>query len=278
MISLHFIVRLIKDAERDELFSMAGQLTYKMLMAFFPFIVFLMSLLAFLNLDSSYWEEMISGVMPGEAGAMMTSFFDEVINERSKGVLSVSLLLSVYNASSGFFVVMRCVNLTYGYKNCRNFFVNQAISVVLMLMFTLSLISMLVLLIFNDHIFQFFDSIGFVQPYAKPALKITGYLIAAGVLILTLMMVYKLANCRKTKLRYVLPGALFSVTVWFIASKLFNVYVNNFAKYSKTYGSIAGVFILIMWLNIVSTTLLLGSEINSLLDPSANCDEIEDCA
>ena len=265
-----FIVRICKEAAKDDLFAMASQLTYKMLLAFFPFLIFLISLFGFANVDGRYWIHMISEIMPDEISRLLNVFFSEVISTRSMGVLSVSLLISLYNASSGFFVVIRCINLTYGYKNSRNFIINQLISISLVFMFALSLTSMLLLMIFNDKIIEFITQLIPAAPFIKQLFAFIGSLITVGVLLVTTMMIYKLSNCKKPRLIRVLPGAIVTVALWIVSSKVFNIYINNFARFSRIYGSIAGVFILIMWLNIISTALLLGSEINSILDRTEN--------
>ena len=264
-----FIVRIGKEAVKDDLFAMAGQLTYKMLMAFFPFLIFLISLLGFVNLDRHYWVSELFSVMPGGTVSILNDFYNEVISVRSVGVLSASLLISLYNASSGFFVVIRCINLTYGYKSSRNYFINQLISIVLVFMFALSLTSMLLLMVFNDSIYNLITQFIYPTAMLKQLSTFVGSLISGGILLITTMMIYKLANCKKPKLKNVMPGAVVTVGLWIISSKVFNIYVNNFSRLSYIYGSIAGVFILIMWLNLISTSLLLGSEINALLDESA---------
>ena len=264
-----FIVRIGKEAVKDDLFAMAGQLTYKVLLAFFPFLIFLISLLGYVNIDRHYWIGELFSVMPDGAVSVLDSFYDEVINTRSVGVMSTSLLISLYNASSGFFVVIRCVNLTYGYKSCRNYLTNQLISLSLVIMFALSLTSMLLLMVFNDTIYGFVTQFIPATPFIKLLFSFIGTLFSAGILLITTMMIYKLSNCKKTRLMHVMPGAVATVALWIISSKVFNIYVNNFSRLSYIYGSIAGVFILITWLNLISTSLLLGSEINSLLDKSA---------
>jgi len=269
---LLFIIRVFKESAKDDLFAMAGQLTYKMLLAFFPFLIFLIALMGFMDLDEAYWMQMLSAALPDQTGSMLEAFFDEVIHTRSFGILSASLLIAFYHATSGFFVVMRCVNLTYGQKNSRNFFVNHLISSVLVLMFSISLISMLVLMIFNDMIYELVIQLVPTLPFIQQLFAFVGILIASGVLLITTMMVYKLSNCRKPKLRSVMPGAIVTVGLWVLSSKAFNLYINNFTRYSRIYGSIAGVFILIIWLNIISTALLLGSKINFLLDKSVTAE------
>ena len=264
-----FIIRIGKEAVKDDVFAMAGQLTYKMLLAFFPFLIFLISLLGYANIDRHYWINELFSVMPDGAVSVLNSFYDEVIMTRSVGIMSTSLLISLYNASSGFFVVIRCVNLTYGYKNCRNYLKNQLISISLVFMFALSLTSMLLLMVFNDRIFsliiQFMPDTRFIRLLST----FVGFIFSAGIMLITTMMIYKLSNCKNTSLLHVTPGAVVTVSLWIISSKVFNIYVNNFSRLSYVYGSIAGVFILIMWLNLISTSLLLGSEINSMLDTNA---------
>jgi membrane protein len=272
---LSFIIQLVKEAEKDDLFAMASQLTYKLLLAFFPFLIFLMSYLAFLNLDTMYWQTILEEIIPGEAGGIITVFFDEVL--QNMGVLSISLLFSLFTASSGFAVVIRCVNQTYGYKNCRGFIKTQLISLALVIMFAFSLSLMLVLLIFNDIILGYLSGFIYYPENFAVIFDILGIVITAGVLLLTTMMVYKLSNCKPVKMKSILPGAFFCVALWIISSKAFSIYVDNFSSYYKTYGSIAGIFILMMWLNIVSTSLLLGSELNSMKshkdsDDSVVCD------
>ena len=264
-----FVARIVKEAVKDDLFAMAGQLTYKMLLAFFPFLIFLISLLGFVNIDRHYWLNELFSVMPDGTVSILNDFYNEVMNTRSVGVLSTSLLVSVYNASSGFFVVIRCVNLTYGYKSSRNVVVNHLISIILVIMFAVSLTSMLLLMVFNDKIFEFFTQFIPSTPLLKQLSSFLGSLVSAGILLITTMMIYKLSNSSKPRLIHVMPGACVTVILWIISSKVFNIYVNNFSRLSYIYGSIAGVFILIMWLNLISTSLLLGSEINSLLDKNA---------
>jgi membrane protein len=261
---LSFIIQLVKEADKDDLFAMASQLTYKLLLAFFPFLIFLMSYLAFLDLDTVYWQTTLAKIIPGEAGKVITGFFNEVISTQNMGVLSISLLFALFTASSGFSVVIRCVNQTYGYRNCRGFIRTQLISLLMVVMFAFSLSVMLVLLIFNDVILDHLSTFIHYSESLRYIFDISGVVITSGMLLIITMLVYRLANCKPVKMKNLLPGALFCVVLWIASSKIFSVYVDNFASYSRTYGSVAGIFILIMWLNIVSTSLLLGSELNSM--------------
>ena len=69
----------------------------------------------------------------------------------------------------------------------------------------------------------------------------------------------------KTKLRSVLPGALFTSIIWLVGSFLFGWYISNFGNYNKTYGSLAGIIILFLWLYITSFIIIIGAEINAII-------------
>jgi membrane protein len=78
-------------------------------------------------------------------------------------------------------------------------------------------------------------------------------------------LLYWIAPSRRLRLKEVMPGALFSTVGWIVTSVLFSVYVNQFSDFTKTYGSLGGVMILLIWLYISSIIILAGGEINALL-------------
>jgi membrane protein len=83
-------------------------------------------------------------------------------------------------------------------------------------------------------------------------------------------LLYKYSPCvenrRKIKLRNTLPGSLFSALGWMITSIIFSYYVNNFSRYTVTYGSVGGIIVLLIWLYIVSIIVVLGGEINATIE------------
>lgn len=258
-----FIIKLIRKSLNDDIFELSGGLTYRMLLAFFPFIVFFMSLLGFVNLDDSVMLERLYGVLPEAVNSLIGRFIAEVYHTRSKGLLSTSLFFSVYNTTNGFRAVIRSINKAYDYKDNRNIVKATGLSFILMLMFTISIIVMLVLLIFGDYIFDW------LRPSMPDTVELLYAMLSAlasmVVLALATMMIYKLASARKVSMMNVLPGAVFTVLLWVVSSKLFSYFITHYSQYSVLYGSIAGVFILILWLNLISLILLVGNEINSML-------------
>jgi membrane protein len=87
-------------------------------------------------------------------------------------------------------------------------------------------------------------------------------------MFLSVILINKLAlfKNKKVSVRSLFPGTIFTVVLWFAISWLFNIYIDNFTNFSALYGSIAAVIIFMLWLNIMCTVLLLGSEINAVID------------
>ena len=86
------------------------------------------------------------------------------------------------------------------------------------------------------------------------------------ILIVVFAIIYKIAPAKKVRFRDVLPGAITSTLGWLIASAGFSYYVNNFSNYSRIYGSLGTVFILMTWLYITSMVFIFGVELNSVLE------------
>jgi len=258
-----FFFQLVKEIKYDEVGFVANQLTYKLLLSFFPCLIFIMTLIGFfeLKIDLTKFH-----YLPEDILNVILNFDKEVIQTRNAGILSTSLLVAIFSASSGFNAVIKGINKAYGIKETRSFIVVRLISIGLVILFALSIVMSLVLWIFSGNILRFIQKYIVLDTYLINLFSYVGTLGTLGLILLVVMFIYKVACCRKISFRSTLPGALVTVAIWVLSSKIFQMYVNNFSRYSKVYGSIAGVFVLMFWLNIISFVLLLGSEINALLD------------
>jgi len=260
-----FLFNLIIKCQQAQLPERAAGLTFRVLLAFFPFLVFLMALLGFLELDEPAILSGLYQVLPMDIAVLATDFLSELGAIRSGGVLSAALFFSVYNTTNGFRAIIMYANLSYGIEDRRNFPLQVILSFLLMIMFSVALVVMLGLLVFGRQIWAF------ILPYAADAaipdalFRLASGAGAAGVLLSATFIMYKLACARKLPIRHVLPGAVLAVAGWLIASGLFGWVITNFTQYPAVYGSIAGVFILILWLNLICFILLIGNEMNALL-------------
>jgi len=246
-----FLATLIKEVQEDELIPAANELTYKIILALFPFIIFLLTLIGYMELDTSLF---------------MNKLYQGLPAVKRPSLLSTSLIFTLFSASSGFNSVMRGIHKAYGIKDSRFFLKQRAVSMILVLLFALLIALSMVMLVFNNHIYVLLTKYLPESEAFKYIFSFMGYFVTILFMLSGVMLINKLALSKKTSFKSLLPGGLFTVILWLIASGGFNMYVSNFSRYSAVYGSLAGIILLMVWLNIISTVLLLGSEINAMLE------------
>lgn len=260
-----FGFKLYKKVKCDDLSGTANQLTYKLLLALFPFIIFAMSVLGFLSLDSKLIIGYLAERLPKQIMDLFYVFVVEVIDVKSASITIYSLIVSILSASSGFETIIKSINKTYEQDEKRGFIVIKLLSISLVLLFTLTLVFSTMLFIFGDTIKKTILKYDASDFFVKYGFGFTSYFLAVLVLLVCSMIIYKISPSRKVSFLSVLPGSCVSVVLWIISSRIFNLYINNFSKYSKIYGSIGSVFILMLWLKLMSYFLLIGSEVNALV-------------
>lgn len=248
----------------NELIYFANALTYKLLLAAFPLIIFLITLLGFFNLDLSSSFKNIVISMPEEIKKIFIVVINEVIFTKNISILSISLLISIFSASSGFNYLIKGLNKAFGVEDM-HFIKARIISIFLVFIFTILIIASLILFIFCDAIeSMLFEYIGSAELLSQ-IFGMTGYIINAGVLFVILLIIFKICLFRKIRFIQLVPGTLIVVFGWLLMSKFFNIYVNNFSKVSVVYGGLGSVFILLVWLNIISVLILAGNQINAMI-------------
>ncbi len=220
------------------------------------------------NIDGNLMIRHMSVNLPKEIMVIIEVFVEEVINHRNLSLLSTSLLISIFAASSGFDSIIAGINQCYGHKETRNFFIVKLISISMVFIFASSLLVTLFLIIIDTRFIKNLNPTVLPQ-FTTAFLGFAGIVVSFIILLITVMIIYRLSCSKKLKFVSLFPGALFTVIIWLIASKAFNIYIENFSQFSKIYGSIGSIFILMFWLNLISIVLLLGSEINALLDSSS---------
>ncbi|WP_317366538.1 YihY/virulence factor BrkB family protein [uncultured Tyzzerella sp.] len=263
---IKFIKILIKKASENELMLMSNALTYKLLIAMFPFIIFLMTLLGFYNLNLEEYIIEASKTLPKPIENILIVFLEEVIQTKSVSLLSTSFLITIYSASTGFNSIIQGLNRAYEQEDNRSFILKRGTSVMLVFIFAILVNFSLLLFIFSDYIRDLiikYTPLEFIPYFLDSAFL---YILVGLVLLVMVLVIYKISISRNVTLKSILPGALISVFSWLILSKGFNIYINNFSRYSKIYGSIGSIFVLVIWINMISLVLLLGGQINAILE------------
>ena len=260
-----FIKKLVNRINEDEIFALSAQLAYYLLLSFFPFLMLLMIVIGFSNISTTDTLKYLEGALPINAYNLIESTVIEVLGGQKGQLLGVSLALSIWSASSGFSAVIKGLNKAYGIKEQRGYIkgilisISSTIGVVVIILLTLFLV------VFGGVIRQILiDNLPFdnIITFAWDILR---FAILIIVMIFMFAILYHFAPCKKIKWGDGFPGAVTTTLGWILASFLFSFYVNNFSNYSRFYGSLGAVIVLMTWLYINSVILLLGGEINALL-------------
>ena len=263
---IKFIKILVKKTLENELMLMSNALTYKLLIAIFPFIIFLMTLLGFSNLNIEQYIIEVGKTLPSPIENILIVFVKEVIQTPNVSLLSTSFLVTIYSASTGFNSIIQGLNRAYEQDDDRSFIIKRGTSVMLVFIFAILVNCSLLLFIFSDYIKNMIIKYTVLEfiPYFLDSLFL--YVFIFMVLLVMVLVIYKISISKKVTLKSILPGAIITVFSWLILSKGFNIYINNFSRYSKIYGSIGSIFVLVIWINMISLILLLGGQVNAILE------------
>ncbi|MEG0380558.1 MAG: YihY/virulence factor BrkB family protein [Kurthia sp.] len=257
-----FLKGLINGVKEADVSSAGAQLAYFFLLSLFPLLIFLLTLLPFLNLPQEQVFTMLENMLPEQVFSLIESTIKDVLSNRNGGLLSVGIIATLWSASNGVNALIKNLNKSYDITETRPFIVARAVSI----FFTISLIGLiivaLVLPVFGKTIGQFmFEVIGLKEGF----LIVWNYvriIIPPFLIVTVLVLLYWIAPNVKIYFRHAIPGALFATIAWVLISFGFSFYISNFANYSKTYGSIGGIIILMLWLYITGIVLVVGGQVN----------------
>ena len=234
-----FIIYFIVKIKNDDIFALAAQLAYYLILSFFPFLIFLLTLIGFSNLDSMEVLGALRAMLPTSAFELIYNVIIEVIEKQNTGLLGASLLLVVWSASSAFRAVIKGINKAYGLNENRSFIKRAFIAIICT---------------FSPHPIIVYRIWNFLR-----------YILVIFMMILIFASIYRYTPSKRLKWKEVFPGAIACTVGWLVVSLGFSFYINNFSNYSKIYGGLGAVIILITWLYLTSIILITGGEINSII-------------
>lgn len=264
-----FLYRLIKNIREDEVTAIGAQLTYYLILSIFPFLIFLLNILGHISIVNTAFIDDILFILPTQTQILLNSIVYEITRGSSDTLLSFSIFLSLWSGSLGISAMIRAINKAYNINQRRNYFRQKIVSIIFAIVLAVLIIVVLLTLVFGEMIGNaFFSYIGATYVFYE-IWEFLRKVIPLISMIIIFALFYKysvLPNGRKKiKLVHTLPGAVFTTVGWIAASNLFSYYVNNFSNYSKTYGSLGGAIVLLVWLYITSIMIILGGEINGTL-------------
>ena len=260
-----FMIYFIIKVKNDDIFALGAQLAYYLILSFFPFLIFLMTIIGFSKLDSMKIIEGLSAILPSSVFELTSTIIVEVVENQYTGLLGVSIVLSMWAASSAFRAVTKGINKAYNLKENRSFIKRAIIALICTFALAFTIVVALVLLVFGNLIGNLLISYIPYNALIGKLWNLIRYIMVLTIMICIFAGIYRYTPAKRISWREAFPGAIVSTIGWLIVSLGFSFYINNFSNYSRLYGSLGAVFVLMTWLYISSIILILGGEINSVL-------------
>ena len=269
---LNLLINLKNKTKKDDVFALASQLAYYLVLSFFPFMLFLMTLVGFSKLSSNEILEGLSVMLPKSVLELTQSTIREVFDNQHTGLLGISILLMIWTSSSAFKAVIKSVNKAYNFKEDRSFIKLSIISILGILALASIIILALGTLVFGNVIGDYLKNTQSLYKIIIILWNIFRHAFIFIVMIFIFVIIYIFAPAKKLTWKEVIPGAIFSTLGWVLVSFGFSFYIDNFSNYSRFYGSLGAVFILMTWLFIISIIFILGVEINFVKEETKKID------
>jgi membrane protein len=263
-----FVHDLYQETNDDDVYNGAAALGFYLTLAIFPAIIAMMNVIPYLpiaRVDEAIMD-LLGQALPDEASVLVAGVVDQVLSEQRGGLLSFSLLATLWAASTGMYAIMQHLNIAYDVKERRSFIRARATALVLSLLFGALVLGAFSLIVLGGIVQDWIgNQFGFTSALLA-FFAVFRWVIIVLALLLAFAIVYHHAPNVERSFKLVTPGSIFAVAMLIFTSLVFSFYTKNFADYNAAYGSIGAVVILMLWLYMAGLVTLVGSEINALLE------------
>ena len=262
--------RTIREFREDDLTLLAAALTYYGVLSLFPAMLVLVSILGLLGRSATQpLIDNLAGLTPGPARDVVTSAIANLQRASATAGLAfvLGLLAALWSASGYVGGFMKASNVIYEVEEGRPFWKLRPLQIaVTVLVVMLAAAISLAIVVTGPLAHKVGDVIG-LGDTAVTVWSIAKWPVIAAIVSQMIAFLYWVApNVRQPGYRWISPGGVLAVVLWVIASGAFAFYVANFGSYNKTYGSLAAVIILLVWLWITNLVILLGAELNAEIE------------
>jgi membrane protein len=269
-----FVRLTYKEMNEDHVMAFAGNLTYKALFAVFPFFTFLLSLLGIFNANDLVKTTVnkLSGVMPEAATTFVEDQLLGITQSQAESAFTfgaiISIALALWGVSGAFRSVMEAMNVMYSVEEDRPFWKVYGLSIFMSLAVVVLLVGSLVLVVFGESIgVAVADIVGLGSVFAT-VWSILQWPVVACVVLFAFSLVYYFAPAARQRFRWISPGSIIAFVFWLIFSLLFSLYASTLGgkSYSETYGSLAGIIVLMLYVYYSALIMLVGAEMNQVIE------------
>lgn len=258
-------VRLVRALTRLHIPLYAANAGYFIILAVFPMLVLLLSLLRYTNLRIETLTDLLQGVLPAALLPAAEKLIINTYSSTSKAVVGVSALTALWSASRGIYGLLTGLNAIYGVSENRGYLYTRSISVLYTFLFLLVLLLTLVLHVFGTTIAAWIPhTTNSLLLLLTDIIDLRFFLLLFVQTAIFTAMFMALPN-KRNRLSESLPGALLASIGWLVFSDIFSIYVEHFSSYANIYGSVYAVALSMLWLYCCLSIVFYGGALNRFL-------------
>jgi len=264
---VELLKRTVKDFIEDEMPIYASALAFQMLFSLFPFLLFLIALIGFLDLQKFFdWiQQQAALFLPAQAMGPVNEVIAQFQTERA-GLFSLGIVLALWTASAGVRSTMSAMNKAYDVEEGRPAWKRIPLSVFYTVGIALMLLSAAGLMVVGPEVMRWLAGWVGLEQLIVTLWTWLRWPVAILLMILAVAVTYYVAPDVEQSFRFITPGSVVAVLVWIVASLGFGLYVQNFGHYDATYGSVGAIIVMLLYFFISSAVLLFGAELNAVIE------------
>ncbi len=264
------VVQVWRRIDQDDVFGRAAQLSYYFVLALFPLLIFLSTVLGyFFAAERGLYLRLIhylGRVMPQSAFELLRGTLDEITATTGTGKLTIGLALALWTASAGMEAIIEGLNVAYAVPEVRPRWRRRLVALALTIALGCLVAAAFFLILASDatarSIGQYFPVLERIGGWSS----LVQWTIGVCFLLLALSLIFRFApNLRHPRWEGNLPGAVLTLICWIVASAAFKFYLSAFGTFNRTYGSLGAVIVLLIWLYVSGAAILIGGELNSVI-------------
>jgi membrane protein len=267
---IRFFGRLYDHIEKDHILTIAAAMAYYFFLSLIPFVLFVLALITLVPVEGL--EDWLLGQaaqwVPGEAYSLIESIIRGFLAQPRGGLVSIGAALALWTASSAFIAVMGGMTRAYGVDEYRSWWRVRLQAMGLTIGLSMFMVVTFVLTIFGGQL------AALIGRNVGPIAEVVALVIRWSVVVVAVLVVVGAIDwaCPATPhtWRWLTPGTVVFILGFALCSAAFSYYVDRFGSYDKTYGSLGAVIILLVWMYMLAAFMLLGGEVNALLERMDN--------
>jgi len=274
------LVRTWKMVDDHEIFTRASAVSFYAMLALVPMLALILAVTVQLlpdltgragyaagagNLTVGQLEEALKAALPKEAFSVVMDQIERLQKDSHVGLISVGLVITVWLASSLFVAVIDAMNRIYGVIETRAIWKLRLTAILMTVVEAVILVGSLLVVVAWEWIMNRLGLTGLPASIAGLVL----WLVVTVMVLLSFALTFYVGPDADQSWEWITPGSLAGTFVFLIVTLAFRLYVQNFANYNKTYGSLGGVMVLLFWFWLSSVVLLAAGQVNKIIEDAS---------